>query len=385
MSFEQYGIPVAPLARDVVLDGDACPFLDRVARDHARVVRGAAGDDDDAPEVPDLLIVEAEAVELKPPVPDAVADRLFDCVRLLVDLLQHERLEPALLRRFLVPVDLLHRTLHERSVSGREGRAVGSDGDDLVVLDELHLPRVAEEGRGHRGEEHLAVAHANEERALVTSPDEQPLMRTVCDDEGEVAFELPVGGADSLGEIACVVALDEVRDHLCVRLRREAMPLLFERRLQLAVVLDDPVQDQGHLAVLATRQRVRVLLADAPVRGPACVPDPGRCVGGDRRRRILEELEVADRTDVLESVVRQQREARRVVAAVLEPLEAVEKERLTRARPDVSDDPAHLRPLSDYCPFSGKIPPREAQRARPSPHPASSAVSRAPCRRARRW
>ncbi len=118
------GVAVAPLARDVVLDGDARPFLDRVPRDDARVVRGAAGDDDDAPEVADLLVVEAEPVELEPPVADPVADRLLDRVRLLVDLLEHERLEAALLGRLVVPVDLVDGPVDLVAVNRREGGAV---------------------------------------------------------------------------------------------------------------------------------------------------------------------------------------------------------------------------------------------------------------------
>ena len=111
--------------------------------------------------------------------PDAVADRLLDRVRLLVDLLQHEGLEPALLRGFFVPVDLLDGPLDGRPVGRRERRALGRDGDDLVILDELHPPRVAEEGSRHRGEEHLAVSDADEQRALVTRADEQAGMRAV--------------------------------------------------------------------------------------------------------------------------------------------------------------------------------------------------------------
>ena len=53
-------VAVAELAGDVDLDGDAGEALDQVAADHRRVLRGAAGEQDDARA---LAEVELEAVE----------------------------------------------------------------------------------------------------------------------------------------------------------------------------------------------------------------------------------------------------------------------------------------------------------------------------------
>ena len=66
--------------------------------------------------------------------------------------------------------------------------------------------------------------------------------------------------------------------------------LLEQRRLQLAVVLDDPVEDEVDVALQAPRQRVCVLGADAAVRRPARVPDAGRRQGLAVRRGVLQSL-----------------------------------------------------------------------------------------------
>ena len=64
-------------------------------------------------------------------------------------------------------------------------------------------------------------------------------------------------------------------DHLGVGLGAELVAAGLQALLQGEVVLDDPVDDDVH-AVGAVGVRVRVLLADAPVGGPARVPDTGR-------------------------------------------------------------------------------------------------------------
>ena len=170
-------------------------------------------------------------------------------------------------------------------------------------------------------------------------------MVVVDDDEGEVSFELPVGAAHGVQQVALVVTLDQVDHDLGVGLGVEGMAIGFERRLQLAVVLDDPVQDDRELPVVAAGQRMRVLLVHGAVGGPAGVAEAGRRLGAVRAGLPLQRLEIADDADVVESAVLAQREPGRVVAPVLETLEALEQQVFTGSLADVSDDPAHARNL----------------------------------------
>src|SRR3954469_6893631 len=104
---------------------------------------------------------------------------------------------------------------------------------------------------------------------------------------------------------------------------------------------------------------MRVALVDAAVRGPAGVADAGRGrAGGDRHGairlggngargdRCAQALEVADGPDRVDRVVRDHRDPGRVVAAVLEPGQAVQEQVLDGALADISDDAAHGRLLS---------------------------------------
>ena len=185
---------------------------------------------------------------------DAVADRLPHRLGLLVDLLEHEGLVAALLRALDVPVDLDHvAVLGGAVVEAVEGRALGRDRDDLVILDELDLPRLRQEGRDRGGEERLALPEPDHERALEARADELVRVVVVDGDEREVALELRVRGAHRVDEVALVVALDQVDDDLGVRLGAEAVAVGLKRLLQLAVVLDDPVQDDRDLVVRRTR------------------------------------------------------------------------------------------------------------------------------------
>ena len=326
----QHGVAVTPLARDVRLDGNARPLLDDVAPDDAGVVRGAACDDHDPAQVLDLQLVEPDPFQDELPASRAVADRLAHRFRLLVDLLEHERLVAALDGALVVPVDRLDLLVLDLAFIREEARAFGRDRDDLAVLDQLHPARLLEE-RGNRGcQEHLAFPDADDERALMARADEEIGMVVMDNDEGEVPFELAIDGAHGLQEIAFVVVLDQVHDHLRIRLGAEAMALGFERFLQLAIVLDDSVQHDCEPAVVTTRQRVRILLVDGAVRRPARVAETVIRSGAVRAGGVLQKLEIANRAHVLEPAVLAQRDARRVVAAVLESLETVEQQLFRR-------------------------------------------------------
>src|SRR5207237_1195183 len=97
------------------------------------------------------------------------------------------------------------------------------------VVRELDVARLAQERGEIRGEEALALAEADDERALVPRADEQPRMVVVDDDEGEMALELAVGGRNGLRQVARVVPLHEVDDDLRVGLRAEDVALGDER------------------------------------------------------------------------------------------------------------------------------------------------------------
>ena len=138
----EHRVAVAVLRGDVHLDRQPRPLLDRVAPDQAGVVGGAAGDDHDPAHVREQRLVQRALPRPgPPPSPAAVrsADRLGDRVGLFMDLLEHERLIPALLGGVLVPVDRLHRPLQLLARGRRDRDAVGAQHDDLVVVEELHL------------------------------------------------------------------------------------------------------------------------------------------------------------------------------------------------------------------------------------------------------
>jgi hypothetical protein len=124
---------------------------------------------------------------------------------------------------------------------------------------------------------------------------------------------------------------------------RKLCPFGLERILELPEVLDDPVEDDRDLVVVAAGQRVRVLLGDAAVGGPARVAETRRRGRAVVAGRLLQGLEIADRANVVESFVLAKCEPGRVVAAVFEPLETAKEEILRLPLPDVSDDPAHLK------------------------------------------
>jgi hypothetical protein len=195
------------------------------------VVGRAAGEHDDAAQVADLLVRHAEALEHEVSVANAVAERLLDRVGLVVDLLQHEGLVAGFLGHLVVPVDVDDLARELVAVDVDEAGALGRDRDDLAVVDQLDLPRLLQERRRAGGEEHLPLADADEERALLPRAHEQVRVVVMDDNEREVALELLVHGAYGLDEVSLVAALDQMDDHLGVGLRVEGVTVGAERAL----------------------------------------------------------------------------------------------------------------------------------------------------------
>src|SRR5438445_3113058 len=112
--------------------------------------------------------------------------------------------------------------------------------------------------------------------------------------------------------------IELVYDVFVVGLGREAMAVRNQGVAQLTVVLDDPVEDDRELARVAAGQRMRVQLGDASVRRPARMTETVSRCRAVRSCRIDKVLEVAYCTDIVEPALFAERDAGRVVAAVLE-------------------------------------------------------------------
>ena len=323
--------------------GTARELLDPVAPRHGRVRARPAGDEvhaldrlRDLGRDPDLFGDDVALGQI-----DAAAQRVLDRARLLVDFLEHEVLVAALLGLRGRPVDRLGGAAHRRAGDRRDLGPAARQRGHLAVVQEDDLARV----RQHRGDvaraEHLALAQADDQRAVGLGDDD--LVGRVGADyrDGVRAADLTERAADGVDEAGGSGAerfVDEVRDDLGVRIAAEAHALGLELAAQGHVVLDDPVVDDGDLA---GDVGVRIGLARTPVRRPARVADAGRA----RQRALLESRlevhELADRSHDLDAASGVQREARGVVPAIFQAPQPLDEDGGAVLGSDVANDAAH--------------------------------------------
>ena len=178
----------------------------------------------------------------------AVGDRLGDRVGLLVDLLEHERLVAALLGGLLVPVDLLDLALDSaRRRACMNVDAVRARSTTISPFSMNWTRRVSREEGGDRGgEELLAVAAADDQRALLARADEHvglverssrrtrsgPRARRRRRARPRRGRRRPGGGRSRWAMTSASVSR-----------REDARPRRCRRSLERDVVLDDAVDD----------------------------------------------------------------------------------------------------------------------------------------------
>ncbi len=225
----------------------------------------------------DPQLVEDEAAALVGAAEEGVADG----VRLVEDLLLHERRVAALLGGRGVPGHLVGLALGGRAVEADDLVAVRGDRDDLVLAELERVPGVADEGRDVGAEEVLALAEADDERAVAAGADDDARLVGVHGEQRERALEPADHLAHRRREVAGLVerAADELGGDLGVGLAAELDALGEELLLERVEVLDDAVVDQRELVVVAAAVRVGVAVGGAAVGRPAGVAD-GRAATG---------------------------------------------------------------------------------------------------------
>jgi hypothetical protein len=267
--------------------------------------------------------------------------RVSNSLRLLVDLFQHEVRIPRLLGRFAFPRDEGGGPLDRNAIQGAEGDPAGSQDRQLPLFQDQDVPGLPKKRRNVGGEEHFAIPEPDDQRGTPAA-DSHHRVRGVRGDAGHGirAPEVPARPANCLREPVLPVVLNEVGDDLRVGLGSKAMPLCCQRPAEFAVVLNDPVVDEGEPGP-AVHVGMGVGLGRASMGRPTRVADPERPKGSCRSDQGLERGDFPSRLPHLEPGRGHCGDAGRVVTPIFEAVEARNQERNGVTMTGVSDDAAH--------------------------------------------
>ena len=273
---------------------------------------------------------------------DPPAERVAHRLGLFEDLLEQEMRIPVLLRLLRLPVDGHDARLDRGAVELLHGDPVRCRGDDLALTEQRDALGVRDERGDVTAHEDLAPSEPDDERRVDASAHDPIGLVGGDHDERARAVHAVERAAHRGREVAVELVLDEMGDDLRVGLAEELVTARHELGAQLAVVLDDAVVDDVDPpgAVLV---RMRVLDRGAAVRRPSGMADAHRAGRGalrlDLEGEVGDLVRVLDGADVTGRV--DDRDAGGVVAAVLEPAQAVEQDWRRGTGAGVADDAAH--------------------------------------------
>ncbi len=344
------GIAIAPLAGVIDFHRNPRQALDHELAGLGGMPTGSASGDVDFLRGFELgfgdlhLIEEDVAGFLRNPSQRGVTHR----ARLLVDFLEHEMLEAALFRHDRVPGDVLHLADDGLSVEVGELHAFGRDHGQVAVAQEEQVAGVIK-NRGHVGGDEILVFAQTDygRRAIAGGHDLVGLIDRDYrqrENAGQLAHRL----ADALFERGAMsvrrlqkIFFHQVSDHFGVGLSGELVAFFDELALQRNIVLDDAVV-HDHDSSGAIAMRVGVFFRGTAVRGPAGVAD---AVGAIERLEADDFFQVAQLAlgpaNLQTLAIAAHRDSGGIIAAILQPSEALDDDRYDPLLANVAHDAAH--------------------------------------------
>ena len=227
--------------------------------------------------------------------------------------------------------------------------------DDIEVVQVNGVARVGDDRAHIAREEILLLAHAEDERTAAPRADDE--IRDVAMDERDAVSadhllqRRPHGRHQATLRIdrrrAAIAAggikklANQMRQHFGVRLGNELVLAVAEKvLLQRLVIFDHPVVHQRELAALV-EMRMRVLIRRLPVRGPASVADSVGAGRRPRRHQLPQFGNAAGAFARLDLIPIYDRHAGRIVAAIFQPTQPIQKNRPRLRTSYVTNDAAH--------------------------------------------
>ena len=220
--------------------------------------------------------------------------------------------------------------------------ALGVQHDPVVVLEVGHALGEGRQRQRVGADIHLAVAVADRERAAAARPHQDVVAAAEQRDQREGAAQPFHRLAHRLlgRHLALEKRGEELRHHFGVGVAVEAAALGHKLVLQFLEVLDDAVVHDRHPV---GGDGMGVALRRLAVGRPARVADADRARQRLRAEPRLEVDQLALGAAAIDVAVDQGGDARRVVAAIFQPLQRLDQQGRDGGLADDSDDAAHGR------------------------------------------
>ena len=225
------GIAIAELAGVFDLDGQMGEPLDQVLADQGRVPARAARRQDDPPHAAELPGRQVQTAELSRRLGAAepAAAGVDDGLGLLANLLDHVMGVAAQLDRVGLPVDPIDPRRDRSVLEMTDLEVAVHQADDLAVLQERDPRRMGRDRHRVAGQQVLALAQPDDQRAAEPSPDHLAGPLRTDDRQSIRPFEPRQGALHGLEQVVhrFQLARDQVGDHLGIGLadKREALRL----------------------------------------------------------------------------------------------------------------------------------------------------------------
>ena len=226
--------------------------------------------------------------------------------------------------------------------------SIGSDDSKVAVAEEEQIASVIENRRHIAGHKVFIFAKADDDGRSIAR--RHNLVRLVrrndCDGE-DAGQQLDAFSDRFLQRIRVSVAagievlLDQVGDHLGIGLRTELVAFFDQLPLQADIVLDDAVVHHDDLAG-AVAMRMRVLFGRTSMCGPAGVADPISTVERAKADNLFQIAQLAFGTAHLQPfAVTGNSDAGRIIAAILQPPQAIDDDWNDLFLAYITDNAAH--------------------------------------------
>ena len=220
----EYRIAVSELTCHIHFHRDPRDPLDHIFPCHPRMVRGAACHDEDLVDRPDLLVRHAKLLDHDVLILDPRTQRVGHCLWLFVHLLQHEMLITALLGGVGIPLDRDRLLGDLLLVDSIKMHMVGAETDHLLIFDKIDLSGIFQYRRHIRSDKAPFLILPYDQGTVLS--DCKDLIRVFREHDPERigALHAMHDLGDRLERISLVVVVDQVRQHLRVRVRDKSVP-----------------------------------------------------------------------------------------------------------------------------------------------------------------